>query len=90
MIPEGYEPLSLADNVLVTRINLCCAAFGLFVFALLADGIGAGGRALALLASALLVFLARQAGIVLRRLDPGARGRDKGEDLVFGHPLIPF
>jgi len=78
MIPEGFEPLSFRDNVLVSRINLCCAALGLVIFALLAQSCAWGVRSLALVAGAGLLLLARQIEPVLRRLDP-ATGPDHAE-----------
>lgn len=80
--------MNLADHVLVTRINLCCAAFGLFVFAMLEDDIGGGGKALTLVASALLVFLARQMGTILRRIE--ATPPEKGGEPLVHHYLLPF
>jgi hypothetical protein len=88
MGPEDYEPLSFADNVLVMRIKLSCAAFGLFVFALLADWIGWPGRALVLVLSAALVLLACLIEGVLRRL-AGPEQRTE-ERAAFEHYLIPF
>jgi hypothetical protein len=88
MIPETCEPLSFADTVLITRINLCCGAFGLFVFALLVDGIGTGGKVLVLLISAVLVLLARQMGAILDWLDRGDQGG--GRHVLINHYLILF
>ena len=88
MGPEGYEPLSLTDHVLITRINLSCAAFGLFVFALLTDWIGWEGRALALASAALLVLLARQVDVIVRRLL--AEPRPTEREVTIHHYLIPF
>ncbi len=88
MGPEGYEPLSLADHVLIARINLSCAAFGLIAFALLADWVGWQGRMLALAVSALLVLLARHVEAILRRLDAG--GQKTAQDVTIDHYLIPF
>jgi hypothetical protein len=78
MIPDGFEPLSFRDNVLVSRINLSCAALGLVVFALRAQDCTWGVRSLALVAGAGLVLLARQIEHMLRRLDP-ATGPDHAE-----------
>ncbi|HTW53062.1 MAG TPA: hypothetical protein VME45_14315 [Stellaceae bacterium] len=86
MIPETCEPLSVADNILIARINLCCAAFGLFVFALLADELSIAGKALVLLASAVVVFLACHMDTVFRRFDRGHQGG--GLHVSIDHYLI--
>ena len=52
MVPEYFEPLSSDDCILLTRINLCVAAAGLLLFALLVDSGEHDLRALAFLASA--------------------------------------
>ena len=88
MGPDSYEPLSLADHVLIMRINLSCAAFCLFVFALLANWIGWQGQTLALVGSSLLVLLARQIEVILRRVDAGAPKPEK--NVTINHYLIPF
>ena len=88
MGPDGYEPLSFADNVLIMRIKLSCAAFGLFLFALMADWLEWPGRALVLAIAALLVLLARQIEGVLGRLTGPVQ---KTEEIsTFDHYLAPF
>ena len=90
MFPDGLEPLSFSDNVLVTRINLCCAAIGLVVFALLADSFDWWGRSFALVAAAGLVLLARQLEAVLRHLDPAPRSDLDEPRPAAAHYLFPF
>jgi len=69
MFPEGFEPLSFEDNVLVARINLCCAAIVLLVFAFLLESWDWPGRTLALVATAGFIYLARQIEWVFRGMD---------------------
>ena len=72
MIPEGFERLSFDDHVLVARVNLCCAALAVMVFAFLVETWDWPVQTLAALASAGLILLARQLDTILRRLDPGS------------------
>ncbi|MFZ2004168.1 MAG: hypothetical protein WB697_08335 [Stellaceae bacterium] len=78
----------MADHVLIMRINLSCAAFGVLVFALLADWIGWQGRMLALVISALLVLLARQIEAILHRFDAGTQKPE--EKVTIDYYMIPF
>lgn len=85
---DGYEPLSFADNILLMRIKLSCAAFGLFLFALMSDWLVWPGRAVVLAISALLVLLARQIDGLFARLagiDPKAEA-----GAAFDHHPAPF
>jgi hypothetical protein len=90
MFPDGLEPLSFSDNVLVTRINLCCAAIGLVVFALLADTFDWWARSFTLVAAAGLVLLARHLRAVLRHLDPALRPDCDEPPPTAVHYLMPF
>jgi hypothetical protein len=90
MFPDEFEPLSFSDNVLVSRINLGCAAIGLVVFALLADSLDWRARSFALVAAACLVLLARQVEVVLRHLDPALRPDRDEPGPAAVHYLFPF
>jgi hypothetical protein len=68
MFPEGFEPLSFEDHVIVARINLCCAAIVLMVFAFL-DSWEWPSQTATLVGAAGLIYLARQIEWVFRRLD---------------------
>jgi hypothetical protein len=89
MIPEAFEPLSLEDHVIVARINLCCAALAVLVFAFLVETWDWPVRTLAALASAGLILLARQIEPILRRLDPATNKRDQSRDPAeyYSHPF---
>ena len=85
MVPEYFEPLSSDDCILLTQINLCVAAAGLLLFALLVDSAEHDLRALAFFASAGLIFLARQLDAAvnrLRRLRDADQQRETAEDYV--------
>jgi predicted RNA polymerase sigma factor len=69
MFPENFEPLSFDDNVVLARINLCCAAIALLVSAFLLEWGNWPERSLPLAAAAGLIYLARQIDGVFRRLD---------------------
>jgi hypothetical protein len=92
MIPEGYERLSFDDHVLVARVNLCCAAVALMVFAFLVTEWDWPVQALAAFASAGLVLLARQLDTLFRRFDPLDDTDDADEPSVhmIEHYLPPF
>ncbi len=73
MFPDGFESLSLDDNILVARINLCAAAVALLVFAVFVDAWDWPARSLAIAAAAGLIFVARQIETVFRRAAPARR-----------------
>jgi hypothetical protein len=68
MFPEGFEPLSFEDHVIVARINLCCVAIVLIVFAFL-DAWEWPSQTATLVGAAGLIYLARQIEWVFRWLD---------------------
>ncbi|HVC53587.1 MAG TPA: hypothetical protein VND87_16330 [Stellaceae bacterium] len=88
MFHESFGPLSFDENVLVARINLCCAALGLVIFALLAGSCTWPVRSLALVVASGLVLLARQIGPMLRRSRAFGEREDRSEPC--DHYLLPF
>jgi predicted RNA polymerase sigma factor len=77
MFPENFAPLSFDENVLLARINLCCAAIALLVSAFLLEWGNWPERSLPLAAAAGLIYLARQIDRVFRRLDCAVGRREQ-------------
>jgi hypothetical protein len=89
MIPEGCEPLSFDDHILVARINLCCAAVALLVSVFLLELSDWPARTFALVAAAGLILLARQIEPILRRLQGPSHAHRRDDSLPI-HYLFPF
>ncbi|HWD58066.1 MAG TPA: hypothetical protein VG308_07305 [Stellaceae bacterium] len=89
MFPEGYESLTFEDNIFVARINLCCAAIALLVFAFL-DSWEWPGQTAALVAAAGFVYIARQIEWILRRVEgPRERKSENPAPETFPSPFWP-
>lgn len=89
MIPEGFEPLSFDDRVLVARINLVTAAIALLLSAFWLEASDWPIQTLPILGAAGLIYLARQLDTIIRRIG-GPAEASKAEDNLSIHYLFPF
>jgi hypothetical protein len=89
MIPEGFEPLSFEDRILVARVNLCCAAIALLLpaFCLVSSDLPFG--MLPILGAAGLIYLSSQLEALSRRLSGSSEPGNSGDVLTI-HYLFPF